>query len=92
MPDENDREFKTIVEDIKSSTENLVSMSDDIPDEIILTLKHLTNDIMLVNFVCTNLPLPVTDKVKLLKIDSIKERALELLKMESRQMQRFLHS
>ena len=35
MPDENDREFKTIVEDIKSSTENLVSMSDDIPDEII---------------------------------------------------------
>ena len=87
MPDENDREFKTIVEDIKSSTENLVSMSDDIPDEIILTLKHLTNDIMLVNFVCTNLPLPVTDKVKLLKIDSIKERALELLKMESRQMQ-----
>lgn len=87
MPEDNDREYATIIDDVKETTENLISINDDIPDDTIMAIKNLNNNMMVVNFACTNLPLPVSDKIKLLKIGSVKERALELLKIESREMQ-----
>lgn len=87
FPDPDDREFTTILEDVKETTEQLITINEDIPDETILAIKNLNNDVMAINFAATNLPFPVTDKIKLLKIDSVKERALELLRVESRELQ-----
>ncbi|MDY4410718.1 MAG: endopeptidase La [Prevotella sp.] len=87
LPKEGDREYATIIQDVKDTTENLITINDEIPDETIMAIKNLSNDMLLVNFACTNLPLPVNDKIRLLQIGSVKKRALELLRVESREMQ-----
>lgn len=87
LPADNDSEFKTLVDDLHSSTEELVKSSDEIPDDIMMTIKNLSNPVMFTNFVCTNLPLSVKDKIKLLEIGNLKERIIELLKIENREIQ-----
>ena len=87
FPAGNDREYSTLVDDLRLTTEELIRGSDEIPDDLLLTLKNLTNDIMFTNFVCTNLPLSVKDKMKLLKFDNLKDRIIELLKIENREIQ-----
>ena len=87
MPNDKDREFSTLIDDLRTTTEELIRRSDEIPDDTIMTIKNLTNDVMFINFVCTNLPFPVKEKVSMLKRDSMKERAIELLKVEYRELQ-----
>jgi len=87
LPEKDDSEFQTLIDDLRTSTEKLVQSSDEIPDDLLLTLKNLDNPIMYTNFVCTNLPLSVKDKVKLLELNNIKDRIIELLKMENREFQ-----
>ncbi len=84
---DNDPEFKTLLDDLKDTTEELIRSSEDIPDELLLTLKNLTHGTMYVNFLCTNLPLSVKDKIKLLECDNMKDRIIELLKIEHREIQ-----
>lgn len=87
LPADDDSEFKTLIDDLHLSTEELVKSSEEIPDDILMTLKNLANPIMFANFVCTNLPLSVKDKIRLLEINDFKERIMELLKIENREIQ-----
>lgn len=87
LPTDEDSEFVTLIEDLRTSTEELIKSSEEIPDDILMTIKNLTNPIMFTNFVCTNLPLSVKDKIRLLEYGNIKERIIELLKIENREIQ-----
>ncbi len=87
LPENGDKEFDTLIADLKQSTESLVKSSEDIPDEIMLTLKNVSNPIMYINFVCTNLPFDVPSKVKMLEAESVKDRVIELLRIENRELQ-----
>ncbi len=87
LPAEDDSEFGTLVDDLRLTTEELIKASEEIPDDILLTIKNLTNNIMFTNFVCTNLPLSVKDKMRLLELGNLKERIIELLKIENREIQ-----
>lgn len=87
VPAPEDKEFSSIVDNVRSSTRELIHLNDDIPDEGTMAFMNINNDTMLINFACTNLPFPVEDKIKLLKIDDMRERGLELLKVESREIQ-----
>ena len=86
IPDNDDEEFKTIVSNIRTVTQQFIQLSDEIPDETIMTVRNLTNDVLLTNFVCTNLPFDVKEKISLLSITNLKERAMELLKLMNRQI------
>ena len=87
VPPKEDTEFSSIVDNVRSSTQELIHLNDDIPDEGTMAFMNINNDTMLINFACTNLPFPVEDKIKLLRIDDMRERGLELLKVESREIQ-----
>ncbi len=87
LPDEKDREFATLSEDLRSTTEELIRKSEDIPDDMLMTVKNMSNDIMLTNFVCTNLPFSVKDKIGMLRKDAVKDRIIDLLKCENREIQ-----
>lgn len=87
LPEDGDSEFATLIEDLRATTEMLVKSSEDIPDDLLMTVKNISNNVMFTNFVCTNLPLPVKDKMKLLELSNIKERIIQLLKVENREIQ-----
>ncbi|MGI6242920.1 MAG: endopeptidase La [Prevotella sp.] len=87
FPADDDNEYNTLTDDLRLTTEELIKSSDEIPDDILMTIKNLTNNVMFTNFVCTNLPLAVKDKMKLLELDNLKDRIIELLKIENREIQ-----
>lgn len=87
VPAKNDTEFNSIVDNVRSATQDLIRLNDDIPDDSIMSFVNITNNTMLVNFACTNLPFPVEDKIRLIKLSDMRERGLELLKVENREIQ-----
>ena len=87
FPDEKDKEFMAAIEDLRNVTIDYVKKNDDIPDEAQFALQNINNAVILLNFVCTSMPLDVAEKVKLLKTNSLKDRLFKLLKILHREMQ-----
>ncbi len=81
------KELQAIIEDVRSTTSDLIKRSEDIPNETMMTLKNISNDMLLINFLCTTLPFSSKDKMELLMKDDIEERAIGLLKLENRDIQ-----
>ena len=86
QPEKNDREFKTAVSDLREQVERYIDVSDDIPDEAHFAVKNITNDIMAVNFICSNMPFTVKEKMKLLEKEHVKERLFNLMKIVNREI------
>ena len=85
-PDKRDVEFQTAMEDLRQSVNQYVSMSDEIPDEAQFALKNVTNNIMALNFICSNLPFSTKEKMKLLQMDSVKERLFNTMRIVNREI------
>ena len=86
QPEKNDREFKTAVSDLREQVEKYIEVSEDIPDEASFAIKNITNDIMVLNFVCSNMPFSVKEKMKLLEKEHVKERLFNLMKIINREI------
>jgi len=87
-PDANDLEFKTIIETIKETAQEIVRENPNIPSEAAFALKNIESDSFLVNFVSSNLNLDVEDKQALLEKNDLKERALETLRRMNTELQK----
>jgi len=80
-PDRNDVEFRTAVEDLRNQTSEYIHMSDDIPEEASFAIKNVGNNIMALNFICSNMPFSIKEKMALLLMDSLKERLFSTLRI-----------
>lgn len=87
MPKENDKEFATAMEDMRSTTLNYIRMNEDLPDESQFALNNISNNVIAVDFVCTNLPFSIEDKELLISTRSIKERVIQTLRVLHKEMQ-----
>ncbi len=87
LPHGKDREFTTAMTDMRQLAVEYIKKNEDIPDESQFALQNITNDTIALNFICTNLPLEVNDKVNLLACPTIKDRLFELLKVLNREIQ-----
>ena len=87
MPKENDKEFATAMEDMRSTTLNYIRMNEDLPDESQFALNNISNNVIAVDFVCTNLPFSIEDKELLISTGSIKERVMQTLRVLHKEMQ-----
>ncbi len=85
-PEKKDLEFKTAIEDLRKQTNEFIQMSDDIPDEASIAIKSVTNNIIALNFICSNMPFTVKEKISLLSMDSIKERLFNALRIVNREV------
>lgn len=87
VPNENDKEFATAMEDMRSTTLNYIRMNEDLPDESQFALNNISNNVIAVDFVCTNLPFSIEDKELLISTGSIKERVIQTLRVLHKEMQ-----
>jgi ATP-dependent Lon protease len=86
VPDKRDREFKTAMEDLRGLVDNYINVSEDIPDEATFAIKNITNNEMALNFVCSNMPFAVKEKIKLLEMETLKERLFGVMKILNREI------
>ena len=85
-PDKRDREFRTAMEDLRNMVSDYISVSEEIPDEASFAIKNISNNIMALNFVCSNMPFAVKEKIDLLETAFVKERLFMLMKILNREI------
>ena len=85
-PEKRDREFKTAMEDLRNNVNEYIKISEDIPDEATFAIKNISNDIMALNFVCSNMPFTTKEKMKLLEMNSVKERLFNVMRIINREI------
>ena len=86
VPDKRDVEFATAMEDLRNQTTDYIKMNDDIPDEAMFAIRNVDNDIMALNFICSNMPFSIKEKMALLQMDSIKERLFSVMRIINREI------
>jgi len=79
-PAPDNQEFKAIIDSIKDLSLEIIKQSPNIPSEASFAIKNIESNSFLVNFVSSNMNLKVEEKQELLKINDLKERALQTLK------------
>ena len=86
-PADNDSDMSVLAGSIKDAAIQIVKMTPHLPQEAIFAIKNIEGYDFTVNFIASSVEIdnPV-DKVVLLDIDSIKERALKLLELLNKQI------
>ena len=86
VPEKRDMEFNTAMEDLRQQTSQYIQMSDDLPEEASFAIKNVANNIMALNFICSNMPFSIKEKMALLQMDSLKERLFNTLRIINREI------
>jgi len=87
LPDLVDGEFQALVSSIKDLTINIINDSGAISPEMAFAIRNIENPVFLINYVCVNFGLNVTEKQRLLEINEIMERGYQLLELLNKESQ-----
>ena len=83
---ENDPEYNAIAESLKDMASKSVKYSSHIPNEAGFALKNIESMLFLINFISSNTDVDYQNKQELLEIDNLKQRAIKLLEILSKQV------
>lgn len=83
---ENDAEYDAIAESLKDMAGKIVKYSNHIPNEAGFALKNIESMLFLINFISSNTDVDYKNKQELLEIDNLKQRAIKLLEILSKQV------
>ncbi len=83
---QNDEEYNAISDSLKEMAMKIVKYSSNIPNEAGFALKNIESMLFLINFISSNTDIDYRNKQELLEIDNIKERAIKLLELLSKQV------
>lgn len=79
-PDQSDRDISIIIDSLRDKAATIIKSSSFAPKEAVNALKSIDDFQFLVNFIATTIELEsLADKIELLGISDIKERAMRLL-------------
>lgn len=87
-PETENDEFRAIIDSIKEMALRIIKDSPNIPSEAAFAIKNIESSSFLINFVSSNLNIPVEEKQKLLEINNLKDRALETLRYMNIEIQK----
>ena len=79
-PGVDNSEFNAIIDSIKDLSLEIIKRNPNIPSEASFAIKNIESNSFLINFVSSNMNLPVSDKQKLLEMNDLKKRAMDTLK------------
>ena len=86
LPEKDDSEFIAAIDDLRTTTAEYIRVNDDIPEEATFAIKNVHNDMMALNFICSNMPFAINEKMELLSTDSVKERLFGTLRIVHREL------
>jgi ATP-dependent Lon protease len=87
-PSNDEKEFNVIIDSLKELAIKIIQENPNIPSEATFAIKNIESQSFLVNFVSSNLNLPVKEKQELLAINNLKERSLETLRYMNLELQK----
>ena len=81
FPKKHNSEFKAIIDSIKDMALKIIHENPNIPSEASFAIKNIQSHAFLINFVSSNMNLPVREKQRVLSIFDLQESAIECLKL-----------
>lgn len=78
-PAPKDIEFQILADTTRKRAIHLIETSEELPNEAKFAVMNISNDIFMINFLCTSLPLPEEDKQDMLELAIFKERTARLV-------------
>ena len=87
FPKRGDKEFLAIAGNIKEQALKILQNADSASPDASLTLRSIDNPPTLVNYVCVNFGIRIADKQELLGVETIRERAINLLAILNKEVQ-----
>ncbi len=86
-PEDKDKEFNAISDSLKETALQIIKSSPNIPPEASFAITNIETPNFLINFICTNNNIPISDKQKLLETSNLKNRALLALENLNKELQ-----
>ena len=86
QPEKKDREFNAAASDLRDLVNKYINVTEEIPDEANFAIKNISNSVMMLNFVCANMPFNYKEKQKMLEADTVKERMFMTMKLLNREI------
>ena len=83
----NDKETDVLIDTVRERTVKYMRLNEGNAEESNFAIKNIHNRVFLINFICTNISIPLTDKIEILYTDTPKDRAMRLLAALDKQMQ-----
>ncbi len=81
-----DLEFDALIESIKERARKIIELSPQIPNEAIIMIENVKSKIFLLNFLASNLNIPINEKQEILEISKIKNRAQKILELIDKEL------
>jgi len=86
-PNENDKEFEAIISNLKQTSQEIIKLSPNIPSDAGFALNNIESPSFLVSFISNNMSANTTEKQKLLEIENLKERSMQVLEFLNKEFQ-----
>ena len=86
-PKANDKNFSATVSSLKDLALQIIKQSPNIPSDAAFAIKNIESPSFLVNFIASNMNLPVQEKQKMLEISDLSERATAALGHLTKELQ-----
>lgn len=87
LPAQDDKEYVALVDACKDATIRLLKAGDTVREEAVFAIRNISHPVFLVNFICTNLPFSIEEKIGLLEEGCQKDRAYRLMSILNRECQ-----
>ena len=88
FPEEGDEEFDALIDSIKEIGMEIANKSAENAPESVFAIRNIHTPAFLISFIVTNIEITAEEKNKLLALNSVKKRAIELLGMLSTEQQK----
>lgn len=86
LPEPDDKDFNAGIEELRRITTEYIKLNDDIPEDAAFAISNVKNNIMALNFICSNMPFSTKEKMQLLEITDLKERLYATMKVINREL------
>lgn len=86
LPKANDNDWKALFDSFKETTLKYIKANEQITPEARFAVQNIRNPFFFVNFVATNLPVPIEEKALLLDENDFLERTLQILSLIQREL------
>ena len=82
---ENNDELDALLDTAKDLCTKFIEVSENGAQEMVFALKNLPQNHMMINYVCTNFPFPIEDKINMLEKSTLKDRLYTLIQVLNKQ-------
>ena len=86
-PSTDDNEFNALVSSVKDLALRIIEESPNIPTEASIAIKNIKNNSFVINFICSNMNIGLSEKQSLLEDLDLKKRATSVLELLTKELQ-----